>query len=180
MQTPNAMDTNLSTENFQPCASPIIAEDVEPLFFGAVGRCLFFALLLLFLVSQNTQDIEERQFWFDEIVTLEVAQKPFWKIPKITVVTSDHNQPPIFYLISHFAAKIGTDPIILRSVSFICYILMIVFVLFFLHEFRFATRFFFCLVLLLSPFAAYAATEFRPYAIAALSILLSSAFSIDQ
>ena len=51
---------------------------------------------------------------------------------------------------------------------------MIGFVTFALRELRFATRIFLCFVLIMSPFGAYATTEFRPYALAALSILISS------
>jgi len=137
------------------------------------GRVFIFILLLVLLVSRNTQDMAEKMFWLDEVYDFIAVNKSFWEIPKFTIKGA-FTQPPLFYWIGHFVAKIGTDPLTLRSISLASYVAMIGFVTFALRELRFATRIFLCFVLIMSPFGAYATTEFRPYALAALSILISS------
>jgi len=139
----------------------------------AFGKVFIFILLLVLLVSRNAQDMAERMFWLDEVYDFIAVNKSFWEIPKFTIKGA-FTQPPLFYWIGHFVAKIGTDPLTLRSISLASYVAMIGFVTFALRELRFATRIFLCFVLIMSPFGAYAATEFRPYALAALSILISS------
>lgn len=138
------------------------------------GSLFIFFLLLILLVSKNTQHMADRMFWLDEATTFFTAIQSFWEIPKYAFVTTGNMQPPIFYWFGHFFAKIGTDPLTLRSLSFTFYVLMIGFVFFALQELQFASRIFLCFVLIMSPFGAYATTEFRPYALAALSILISS------
>ncbi len=112
-------------------------------------------------------------FWLDEVYDFIAVNKSFWEIPRFTIKGA-FTQPPLFYWIGHFVAMIGTDPLTLRSISLAFYVAMIGFVTFALRELQFATRIFLCFVLIMSPFGAYAATEFRPYALAALGILISS------
>ncbi|MCC7202163.1 MAG: glycosyltransferase family 39 protein [Nitrospirae bacterium] len=139
------------------------------------GKVFIFILLLILLVTRNTQDVAERMFWLDEVYDFIAINKPFWEIPKFTIKGA-FTQPPLFYWIGHFVVRIGTDPLTLRSISLASYVAMIGFVIFALREFQFATRVFLCFVLIMSPFGAYATTEFRPYALAALCILISSVF----
>lgn len=112
-------------------------------------------------------------FWLDEAYDFVAIEKSLFEIPEFTIKGA-FTQPPLFYWIGHFVAKIGTDPLTLRSISLASYAAMIGFVIFALREFRFASRVFLCFVLIMSPFGVYAATEFRPYALAALGILVSS------
>jgi hypothetical protein len=116
----------------------------------------------------------DRFFWLDEVQTFQTAILPFWDIPKNAAVTSGQMQPPLFYWLGHFASYIGTDPFTLRSVSLACYIVMIGYAVFLIREFQLGTRIFLCLVLIHTNFAAFATTEFRPYALAALAILVSN------
>ncbi len=115
-------------------------------------------------------------FWLDEVATFKIAIHPFWDIPYNAAVTSTNMQPPLFYWLGHLATYVGSEPIILRSVSVACYILLLWFVIFCMRELQLASRFTLCFVLLVVPFAAYAATEFRAYALSAFSILVSSVF----
>ncbi len=140
-----------------------------------LGRYFAFILLLILVVSRNTQGMANRMFWTDEVYTFQTVMQPFWVIPKWTV-KGYHMQPPLFYWLGHLVAKIGTDPVTLRSISLAFYFIMIGFVIFAFRELRLATRIFLCFVLIMSPFAGFAATEFKPYAFAALSILISSVF----
>jgi hypothetical protein len=142
-------------------------------FIRVAGTIIVFIVLLVLLVSRNTQGIADRLFWTDEVYIFQTVIQPFWVIPKWTI-NGYHMQPPLFYWIGHFVAMIGTDPLTLRSISLVMYVLMIGFVFFGLRELLLATRIFLCFILIMSPFAAYAATEFKAYAFAALSILVSS------
>ncbi len=157
-------------------------KSIKPLFELSINRfstetfikVFFFLLLLLLLITQNTQHMGDRFFWLDEALSYFVAKMPFWEI--LNGASIKHLQPPLFYWLGHFAAQIGTDPFTLRSVSLACYVLMLGFVIFSLRELLLPTRVLLCLVLILTPFAAFATTEFRPYALAAFSILTSSVF----
>jgi hypothetical protein len=142
---------------------------------SVVGTCLVFLLLLVLFISRNTRGISDKIFWTDEVYNYQTVVQPFWEIPKWTI-KGYHMQPPLFYWIGHFVAKLGTDPLTLRSISSVFYIIMIGFVIFGLREFQLATRTFLCFVLIMSPFAEFAATEFKAYSLAALSILVSSVF----
>jgi hypothetical protein len=116
----------------------------------------------------------DRMFWLDEVNTFLTVIESFWEIPKHAALSSGEMQPPLFYWFGHFVANIGTDPLTLRSVSLAFYVIMIGFVFFALRELQFTTRIFLSFVLIMSPFGAFATTEFRPYALAALTILISS------
>lgn len=137
------------------------------------GKLIVFIFLIVLLVTRDTQDMGDRMFWLNEAYDFFIITQPFWDIPG-WLLTGYFLQPPLFYWIGHFVARIGTDPLTLRSISLACYVLMIWFVVFRLREFQFATRTFLAFILIMSPFGAYAATEFRPYALAALSLLVSS------
>lgn len=137
-------------------------------------KALLFIFLVLLLIFRNTQHIADRMFWLDEVIAFKTAINPFFDIPLDAILFQHQMQPPLFFWLGHFAAKIGTDPLTLRSVSVLCYIILIGFIIFLVKEFKLGTRFFLCFVLIISPFAKYAVTEFRPYALAALSILVSS------
>jgi len=139
-------------------------------------KILLFTTFVALLIFQNTQHISDRMFWLDEVTTFKIAILPFWKIPYATTISSGHMQPPLFYWLGHIATYVGSTPIILRSVSVTCYILLLWFVIFRMHEMRIASRFTLCFILIVTPFASFATTEFRPYALAALSILVSSTF----
>ena len=139
-------------------------------------KILFFTLFIALLIIQNTQHISDRMFWLDEVTTFKIAILPFWEIPYAAAIKSGHLQPPLFYWLGHIAAYIGDTPTILRSVSVACYILLLWFVIFRMHELQIASRLTLCFVLLFTQFASYATTDFRPYALAAFSILLSSVF----
>lgn len=143
-------------------------------FSKVIGTLFIFLLLLVLLVCKNTRYMAERMFWLDEAATFFSAIEPFWEIPKNAVLRFGYMQPPLFYWFGHFVAKIGTDPLILRSISFTFYVIIIGFVLIALRELQFSTRIFLCFVLIMSPFSWFATTEFRPYALAAVSILISS------
>ena len=139
-----------------------------------LSTALLFILLIILLISHNTQDMAERMFWLDEVTTLHGATLPFWQIPRFSV--SVQMQPPFFYWLGYFFEKIGNDPFTLRTAPLSLYILMIGFVFFYLRELQFTARIFLCLILILTPFSTYLATEFRPYSFAALSIIISSIF----
>jgi hypothetical protein len=139
-------------------------------------KILFFILFIALLIFQNTQHISDRMFWLDEVTTLKISILPFWEIPYKAAVTSGHMQPPLFYWLGHITAYVGSDPIILRSVSVACYTLLLWFVVFRMHELQIASRLTLCCILLVTPFASYATTEFRPYALSAFSILVSSMY----
>ena len=147
----------------------------NPSYTNRVGTFLLFILLLVLFISRDTQGISDRMFWTDEVYNFQTVIQSFWKIP-IWTIKSYHMQPPLFYWIGHFVAKLGTDPLTLRSISSVFYIIIIGFVIFGLREFQLATRTFLCFVLIMSPFAAFAATEFKAYSLAALSILVSSVY----
>jgi 4-amino-4-deoxy-L-arabinose transferase-like glycosyltransferase len=139
-------------------------------------KILFFTLFIALLIFQNTQHIADRILWLDEAITFKTATLPFWDIPYDAAITSWQMQPPLFYWLGHITAYIGDTPTILRSVSVACYILLLWFVIFRMHELQITSRLILCFVLIFTPFASYATTEFRPYALAAFSILLSSVF----
>ncbi len=139
-------------------------------------KIALFILLVALMIAQDTRHMAERMFWFDEVSTFLAVVPPFWEIPLFAAVTSGHMQPPLFYWVGHGAAQLGTDPVTLRSVSVFFYILMIGFVIFFIRELHLLSRILLCLVLIITPFAGFAATEFRPYAFSAFTILLSSIF----
>jgi hypothetical protein len=151
----------------------ILSVVTNPSFTKVFGKLLIFTLLLALLISRNTQDMADRMFWLNEVYDFFIVNQSFWEIPKWTTC-GYFMQPPLFYWVGHFVVKIGTDPLTLRSISLVFYIIMIGFAIFAVRELRLATRVFLCFVLIMSPFGAYAATEFRPYALAALSILVSS------
>jgi len=139
------------------------------------ARCITFVLLIALMVTRNAQDMAERMFWLNETYEFVVATRSFWEIPVLTIKFWIM-QPPLFYWLGHVVAKIGTDPLTLRSISLLLSIAMIGFVIFGLRELKFASRVFLSFVLIMSPFGAFATTAFRPYALAALSILVSSVF----
>jgi hypothetical protein len=142
-----------------------------------VFRYLFiFVLLLVLLVTKNAKHMADRMFWLDEVFSYLTVIQPFWEIPKHASLDAQQMQPPLFYWFGHLAANVSTDPFTLRSVSLAFYVIMIGFIIFALRELQFAARIFLCFVLIMSPFGAYATTEFRAYALAALSILISSVF----
>lgn len=134
-----------------------------------------FLLLVALLITRNAQDMSERMFWLNETYEFVIASRSFWEIPVLTIKFWIM-QPPLFYWLGHVVAKIGTDPLTLRSLSLLLSIGMIGFVLFGIRELKFVSRVFLSFVLIMSPFGAFAATAFRPYALAALSILVSSVF----
>ncbi len=138
------------------------------------GYFFIFVLLLALLVTNNTQHMADRMFWLDEVNSFLTVIQPFWEIPKHASLSSGEMQPPLFYWFGHLVANAGTDPLTLRSVPFFFYVIMIGFSIFAIRELQFAARIFLCFVLIMSPYGAYATTEFRPYALAALSILISS------
>ena len=131
-------------------------------------------ILITLLFTENTQHISDRMFWLDEVQTFNTVDLPFGSIAKDAAVNSSQMQPPLFYWLGHFVSLLGKDPLTLRSLSVGIYVLMIGFALFFMRELSFPSRAFLGFVLIMSPFGAYATTEFRPYALAALSILISS------
>ena len=139
-------------------------------------KILLFTLRVILLISQNTQNIGDRMFWKDEVSTYLTSILPLWEIPLDAAVTSGQMQPPIFYWIGHLVSYVGTDPITLRSISVICYIFLLGFIIFNLRELHIASRFLLGFTLIIVPFAAYAAREFRPYALAVVAILVSSVF----
>jgi len=139
-------------------------------------KIVFFILLIVLMISQNTQHMADRMFWLNEVTTYRTAILPFWQIPLDAAVTSYQMQPPLFYWLGHLASLVGTDPITLRSVSVACYILMVGFIIFLMRELQIATRIILSLFLILLPFAEFATTEFRPYALSAFTILVSSVF----
>lgn len=136
------------------------------------ANLIVFLSLLVLLISTNTQHISDRMFWLDEAYTFYTVTLPIDIIEK--KVAGTHMQPPLFYWFGHAVAGIGTDPVTLRSLSVAIYILMIGFAFYSLRELTFSGRVFLCFVIIMSPFGAYATTEFRPYALAAISILISS------
>jgi len=128
----------------------------------------------MLLIFTNTQHMAERMFWIDEVTTFRISIRPFFEIPFQAIIYKHQMQPPLYFWLGGLAAKFGTDPLTLRSVSVACYMISIGFVVFAVKEFRLTTRFFLCFVLIILPFASYAVTEFRPYALAVFSIVISS------
>ena len=147
----------------------------NPSYTNRVGTFLLFILLLVLFISRDTQGISDRMFWTDEVYNFQTVIQSFWKIP-IWTIKSYHMQPPLFYWIGHFVAKLGTDPLTLRSISSVFYIIIIGFVIFGLREFQLATRTFLCFVLIMSPFAAFAATEFKAYSLNCFTFGLQMGF----
>ena len=139
-------------------------------------KILCFTLVIALLIIQNTLHISDRMFWLDEVTNFITAILPFWDIPYDAAIKSGQMQPPLFYWLGHIAAYIGDTPTILRSVSVACYILLLWFVIFRMHELHIASRLTLCFVLLFTPFNSSTTTDFRPYALSAFSILLSSVF----
>jgi len=139
-------------------------------------KALLFIFLVMLLIFTNTQHIADRMFWLDEVITLKIALNSFLEIPFQAIVYKHQMQPPLYFWLGGLAVQFGTDPATLRSVSVCCYILLIGFIVFAVNELKLITRFFLCFVLIILPFANYAVTEFRPYALAVLSILVSSVF----
>jgi hypothetical protein len=134
---------------------------------------LAFLVLLVLLVTRNTQNMGDRMFWLNEVYDLLALNRSFWEISKLTI-KGLYTQPPLFYWIAYFVSKIGIDPLILRSIPLAFYVAMIGFAIFAVREFGLGARVFLSFVLIMSPFGAFVATEFRPYALAAFSILASS------
>jgi hypothetical protein len=133
------------------------------------------SLLLFVLILHgwvNTFHIGDKFFWVDESSTYEIAAQPFAQI--VPALSRSHLQPPLFYWLAHFVIDLGDSPVVLRGISFGLIAFTLAFVMLGLRELTLASRLLLSTLLVLSPFTAYVATEFRPYALAVFFILVSS------
>ena len=88
-------------------------------------KIIMFIYLVLLFIFRNTQNMSERMFLTDEVIAFQTVTKSFLTIPHEAIISYHQMQPPFFYWLGHIATKIGTDPLILRSVSVLCYVLML-------------------------------------------------------
>jgi hypothetical protein len=134
---------------------------------------LLAAVLLLHLLT-NSVFIGTKPFWIDESSTYEISRLPVAEIP--LALTHSHKQPPLFYWVAHFVSSFGDSPAFLRGISFAFMAAALIFVMLGIKELSIPSRLLCSLLLTVSPFSLYLAREFRPYAMGAFFILISSVY----
>lgn len=140
-----------------------------------LSRAIWLALAILIawlhLFVHGTR-IDHHELVLDEAGTWGVATRPFLEV--LTLPTEFHSQPPLYYLILHVIAGIDSSPWVLRGFSWLCCLLVVLFILFHADELALHTRVFASLLFVFSDLTSYLATTVRPYGLATLCTLVSS------
>lgn len=127
---------------------------------------LIFLLGLLIRVAANNRD-----FWFDEAYTYQIANLP---LKELTAATLTDNNPPFYYLLIHFILKISQNETIIRLPSLVASLISI-FVVYKLgqkitHQ---RTALLAATLFVISPLTIYLSTEARPHSLAILATMLT-------
>ncbi len=108
----------------------------------------------------------------DEAGTWGVARRSLGTL--VTLPTAFHSQPPLYYFILHGLIGISSQQWFLRGFSWLCFLITLQFVLFYLDELNLFARLFLCLLLIYADISHYLATAVRPYGLATLCTLVST------
>ncbi|HEY0715050.1 MAG TPA: hypothetical protein VGF45_20380, partial [Polyangia bacterium] len=136
-----------------------------------IGIALLVSWLHLFVHGAR---IDHLEFILDEAGTWGVARQSIWTL--FTLPTEFHSQPPLYYFVLHGLLQVGDSIWFLRMSSWFFCLLLLQFVLFFLHELNLTSRVVLCLALIYSDMFRFLAQTVRPYALAALLTLVASVF----
>lgn len=113
-----------------------------------------------------------KDFWFDEAYTYQVAILPLnWLLE----ATLSDNNPPLFFLIIHFLAKIWPDQLLLRIPSLVSQLLTTI-IIFKIAKQQFSPKLasLATLAFAISPLTLSLASEARPHSIAILLAALTT------
>ena len=118
--------------------------------------------------------LKSHDFWFDEAITYHFARLP---IPDLLKVVSTDNNPPLYYLLMHFVAKISTNEIFLRLPSLVASLLTIYLIYKIANKRNRTVALFAAGLYSTSPLAVYIATEARLHSLGAFFVIsLTSAY----
>ena len=140
-----------------------------------LGRALYVtaaALLSWLHLFIHAAKLDHPEFILDEAGTWGVARRSLGTL--LTLPTEFHSQPPLYYFVLHFWMQLGSSPWSLRFLSWLCCLLILQFILFYLHELHLGARVFLCLLFIFSDLTHFLATTARPYAMAAFLTLVAS------
>lgn len=132
--------------------------------------------LLLHLVI-NGQRISHREFWLDEAMTYILASQPLTDAVRLAMEA--HCQPPLYYGIAHFLAQLSDSEMFLRGFSWLLFALFIASGPFLLRSLNPLAVLVFGVVVATSDVTFFAAREFRPYALAALTSFAATMLFLD-
>jgi hypothetical protein len=140
-----------------------------------LARALFIAAALLVswlhLFVHGT-GIGRHELGLDEAGTWGVAARPLGVV--LTLPTEFHSQPPLYYLVLHFLLGINDSPWFLRGFSWLCCLLCVQLILFYLDELTLLARVFLSVLFIYAGLTTYLATNVRPYGMATLATLAAS------
>jgi len=132
--------------------------------------------LLLHLVI-NGPRISHREFWLDEAMTYILASQPLADTVRLAVAA--HSQPPLYYGIVHFLVQFSDSEMFLRGFSWLLFALFIASGPFLLRNLNPLAVLAFGVVVATSDVSFFAAREFRPYALAALTSFAATMLFLD-
>jgi len=132
--------------------------------------------LLLHLVI-NGQRISHREFWLDEATTYILATQPLPDAVRLAVEA--HAQPPLYYVMVHFFAEFSDSELSLRGFSWLVFAFLIASSPFLLRTLNPLAVLVFGVVVATSDVTFFAAREFRPYALAALTTFVATMLFLD-
>jgi hypothetical protein len=76
----------------------------------------FVGLLLIYCVVRNLVAAFARPLWYDEVITWAVCGQGAWRYILSALFRTTDSQPPLFYVIEHYALGISSNrEIALRS-----------------------------------------------------------------
>jgi len=133
--------------------------------------CLTLALLLALFVFLHAMGVSQGELPLDDAGTWGVATRSLGTV--FTLPTEFHSQPPLYYLVLHFLAKVSDAYWVLRGLSFVCCLGLVAFVLFRAHELNLLSRVAFSLLFMSGELGDYLSTSVRPYGMAALLVTIS-------
>jgi hypothetical protein len=159
-----------------PCEALSLRRTVRALHPNAAVAWAIFVtgvvLVTLLHLFQNGTSIDHKEVWEDEASTYIASRYPVARL--VWLVIREHSQPPLYYLIVHFVSRLSGSEVVLRGLSWLFCLLLLYFVLFAMNELHLAARFVFAVGVVFSGYTHYLAQELRPYALAALTTLVSS------
>lgn len=116
---------------------------------------------------------QSESFWFDEVVSVEIAQKPI--IDSWQYLRYENNPPLHFWLLHFWGHLFGFGEFATRSLSVLVGLATLLAIYFLSQElFGSRTGLISAAILSLSPFAIFNSSQARPYALVFLFFILSS------